>query len=76
MNPNDLQIAEIWVYLSGSPLFALILTLTAYQVGSSILLPATLEQHVCVAFFVLYPLHFIKSKLNFFGGNITNSIEL
>ena len=34
MNPNDLQIAEIWVYLSGSPLFALILTLTAYQVGS------------------------------------------
>ena len=34
MNPNNLQIAEIWVYLSGSPLFALILTLTAYQVGS------------------------------------------
>ncbi len=34
MNPNALQIAEIWVYLSGSPLFALILTLTAYQVGS------------------------------------------
>ena len=26
-------IAEIWVYLSGSPLLALILTLTAYQVG-------------------------------------------
>lgn len=34
MSPNALQIAEIWVYLSGSPLFALILTLTAYQVGS------------------------------------------
>ena len=34
MSPNGLQIAEIWVYLSGSPLFALILTLTAYQVGS------------------------------------------
>ena len=34
MNPNNLQIAEIWVYLSGSPLFALILTLTAYQIGS------------------------------------------
>jgi predicted murein hydrolase (TIGR00659 family) len=34
MNPSSLQIAEIWVYLSGSPLFALILTLTAYQVGS------------------------------------------
>lgn len=26
-------IAEIWVYLSGSPLFALIVTLSAYQVG-------------------------------------------
>ncbi len=26
-------IAELWVYLSGSPLLALILTLTAYQVG-------------------------------------------
>ncbi|MBU3598994.1 LrgB family protein [Polynucleobacter sp. 30F-ANTBAC] len=34
MNPNNLHIAEIWVYLSGSPLFALILTLTAYQIGS------------------------------------------
>jgi len=34
VNPNNLQIAEIWVYLSGSPLFALILTLTAYQIGS------------------------------------------
>lgn len=33
MNPNALQIAEIWVYLSGSPLFALIITLTAYQIG-------------------------------------------
>jgi predicted murein hydrolase (TIGR00659 family) len=33
MNPNSLQIAEIWVYLSGSPLFALIITLTAYQIG-------------------------------------------
>jgi predicted murein hydrolase (TIGR00659 family) len=36
VNPNNLQIAEIWVYLSGSPLFALILTLTAYQIGSFI----------------------------------------
>jgi len=34
VNPNNLQIAEIWVYLSGSPLFPLILTLTAYQIGS------------------------------------------
>ena len=34
MNPSSLQIAEIWVYLSGSPLFALILTLTAYQIGN------------------------------------------
>jgi predicted murein hydrolase (TIGR00659 family) len=34
VNPSNLQIAEIWVYLSGSPLFALILTLTAYQIGS------------------------------------------
>jgi predicted murein hydrolase (TIGR00659 family) len=33
MAPDALKIAEIWVYLSGSPLFALILTLTAYQVG-------------------------------------------
>lgn len=33
MNPDALQIAEIWVYLSGSPLFALIITLTAYQAG-------------------------------------------
>ena len=28
-----LPIQEIWVYLSGSPLLALILTLTAYQIG-------------------------------------------
>jgi putative effector of murein hydrolase len=27
------SIVEIWVYLSGSPLFALFLTLAAYQVG-------------------------------------------
>ena len=33
MAPDALKIAEIWVYLSGSPLFALILTLTAYQIG-------------------------------------------
>jgi putative effector of murein hydrolase len=30
------NIHEIWVYLSGSPLLALILTLTAYQVGVTI----------------------------------------
>jgi putative effector of murein hydrolase len=36
MNPNALHIAEIWVYLSGSPLFALILTLTAYHIGNTI----------------------------------------
>ena len=29
-------IFEIWVYLSGSPLFALFLTLTAYQIGLTI----------------------------------------
>ena len=45
MNPNSLQIAEIWVYLSGSPLFALIITLTAYQVG-----------HVCYQKSDKYPL--------------------
>jgi predicted murein hydrolase (TIGR00659 family) len=33
-HPSVLPIAEIWVYLSGSPLFALILTLTAYQCGA------------------------------------------
>ena len=27
------DIHEIWVYLSGSPLLALILTLAAYQIG-------------------------------------------
>jgi putative effector of murein hydrolase len=31
-----LPIAEIWVYLSGSPLLALFLTLAAYQVGLSL----------------------------------------
>ena len=30
------SIVEIWVYLSGSPLFALFITLAAYQVGLSI----------------------------------------
>ena len=30
------SIVEIWVYLSGSPLFALFLTLAAYQVGLTI----------------------------------------
>jgi putative effector of murein hydrolase len=33
MNRNLPDIHEIWVYLSGSPLLALILTLAAYQVG-------------------------------------------
>jgi putative effector of murein hydrolase len=33
MRPDLPAIHEIWVYLSGSPLLALILTLTAYQVG-------------------------------------------
>ena len=39
------SIVEIWVYLSGSPLFALIITLTAYQVG-----------HVCYQKSDKYPL--------------------
>lgn len=34
--PSPLPIAEIWVYLSGSPLFALILTLGAYWAGVSV----------------------------------------
>lgn len=33
MNSQRLPIAEIWVYLSGSPLLALILTLASYQLG-------------------------------------------
>jgi predicted murein hydrolase (TIGR00659 family) len=33
MTENRLPISEIWVYLSGTPLFALILTLSAYQLG-------------------------------------------
>ncbi len=33
MKPEFPDIHEIWVYLSGSPLLALILTLAAYQVG-------------------------------------------
>ena len=33
MRPDLPAIHEIWVYLSGSPLLALILTLTAYQLG-------------------------------------------
>lgn len=33
MRPDFPDIHEIWVYLSGSPLLALILTLTAYQIG-------------------------------------------
>jgi putative effector of murein hydrolase len=33
MKDQRLPIGEIWVYLSGSPLLALILTLSAYQIG-------------------------------------------
>ncbi len=33
MSPHRLPITEIWVYLSGSPLFALVITLLAYQTG-------------------------------------------
>lgn len=33
MPSNSLPIAEIWVYLSGTPLLALVLTLGAYQFG-------------------------------------------
>jgi putative effector of murein hydrolase len=36
VRPDLPNIHEIWVYLSGSPLLALILTLTAYQVGVTI----------------------------------------
>ena len=36
MRPDLPNIHEIWVYLSGSPLLALILTLTAYQIGVTI----------------------------------------
>jgi putative effector of murein hydrolase len=34
MSQTKLPITEIWVYLSGSPLFALVLTLSAYQIAS------------------------------------------
>jgi len=37
-SPLDLPMTQIWVYLSGSPLFALIVTLLAYQVGLTIYL--------------------------------------
>jgi len=33
MRPDQVPIVEIWVYLSGSPLFALTLTLAAYSFG-------------------------------------------
>ena len=33
MRVDQAPIVEIWVYLSGSPLFALTLTLAAYSVG-------------------------------------------
>jgi predicted murein hydrolase (TIGR00659 family) len=33
MSTNRLPISEIWVYLSGTPLLSLILTLSAYQLG-------------------------------------------
>jgi predicted murein hydrolase (TIGR00659 family) len=33
MTKQTLPIAEIWVYLSGTPLLALVLTLSAYQLG-------------------------------------------
>ena len=33
MSPQLPAIHEIWVYLSGSPLLALVLTLSAYQAG-------------------------------------------
>ena len=36
MNLDRPEFSEIWVYLSGNPLFALILTLLAYQIGLSI----------------------------------------
>jgi len=36
MKPQRLPIAEIWVYLSGNPLFALVITLLAYQIGLSL----------------------------------------
>jgi len=36
LNLDRPELTEIWVYLSGSPLFALVLTLLAYQIGLSI----------------------------------------
>ncbi len=36
MKANLPQIAEIWVYLSGNPLFALVLTLSAYWFGHTL----------------------------------------
>lgn len=40
MTNERLPIAEIWVYLSGSPLFALILTLATYQLGYTLYVKA------------------------------------
>lgn len=40
MTNERLPISEIWVYLSGSPLFALILTLATYQIGYMLYLKA------------------------------------
>ena len=51
MRPDLPAIQEIWVYLSGSPLLALILTLSAYQLGvnSYIVKPVDFDRFVEVA---------------------------
>jgi putative effector of murein hydrolase len=90
MRPDLPNIHEIWVYLSGSPLLALILTLTAYQIGvmiyertqlnplaNPVLIAVTLIALTIAAIDMPYPKYFEGAQfVHFLLGTATVSLAV
>jgi putative effector of murein hydrolase len=90
MRPDLPNIQEIWVYLSGSPLLALILTLAAYQIGvviyertqlnplaNPVLIAVTLIAVTITAIDMPYPKYFEGAQfVHFLLGTATVSLAV
>ena len=90
MRPEFPAIHEIWVYLSGSPLLALVLTLAAYQIGVTIyersrlhplanpvLIAVTLIAATITAIDMPYPKYFEGAQfVHFLLGTATVSLAV
>jgi putative effector of murein hydrolase len=90
MRPEFPAIHEIWVYLSGSPLLALVLTLAAYQIGvmiyersslhplaNPVLIAVTLIAATITAIDMPYPKYFEGAQfVHFLLGTATVSLAV